>query len=176
MPGSTITLRNNTTGERLASDGTWGTNVTAGSYRLSPPGLNQPSYNWSYTTPFNLTPGTYSFTVSAEDHIGLGTSSNNQGRLTINVVIPGDTPPDARITPTGTITGGQVLHLDLAGTATDDKGVAQVKLTIEEDDSSRYLTPSGQLTGLLTTIDAVMANPGATSTAWTLLGEPADPG
>ena len=105
MPRSTITLRNNTTGERLASDGTWGTNVIAGSYRLSPPSLNQPSFNWSYTTPFNLTPGTYSFTVSAEDHIGLGTSSNNQGRLTINVVIPGDTPPDARITPTGTITG-----------------------------------------------------------------------
>jgi PKD repeat protein len=161
-----ITLRNNTTGERLASDGTWGANVIAGSHRISPPNLNQPSFNWSYTTPFNLTPGTYSFTVSAEDHIGLGTSSSNQGRLTINVVIPGDTPPDARITPTGTITGLQSLHLDLAGTATDDQGVAQVKLTIEENDSSRYLTPSGQLTGLLTTIDAVMANPGATSTAW----------
>ena len=162
-----ITLRNNTTGERLAADGSWGTNVIAGSYRISPANLNQPSFNWSYETPFNLSPGQYSFTVSAEDHIGLGTSSSNQGRLTINAQIPGDAPPDARITPTGTITGGQVLHLDLAGTATDDKGVASVKLTIEEDDSSRYLTPSGQLTGLLTTIDAVMANPGATSTAWT---------
>ena len=30
-----ITLRNNTTGERLAADGTWGTNVTAGSYSCS---------------------------------------------------------------------------------------------------------------------------------------------
>ena len=76
--------------------------------------------------------------MSAEDNIGLGTSSNNQGRLTINVVIPGDAPPDARITPTGTITGVQVLHLDLAGTATDDKGVAQVKLTIAEE-----RTPAG---------------------------------
>ena len=87
-----ITLRNNTTGERLAADGTWGTNVIAGSYRVSPANLNQPSFNWSYTTPFNLTPGQYSFTVSAEDHIGLGTSSTNQGRLTINVVDPGGHP------------------------------------------------------------------------------------
>ena len=69
-----------------------------------------------------------------------------------------------------------MLHLDLAGTATDDKGVASVKLTIEEDDSSRYLTPSGQLTGLLTTIDAVMANPGRHQYRLDVLGEPADPG
>jgi PKD repeat protein len=162
-----ITLRNNTTGERLAADGTWGTNVIAGNFRVSPVNLNQPSYNWSYTTPFNLTPGTYSFNVGAIDDIGLSTSSNNSGRLTINAVIPGDNPPDARITPTGTITGLQSLHLNLAGTATDDHGVATVRLTILESDSSRYLTPSGQLTGLFTTIDAVMANPGATSTAWT---------
>ena len=158
------------------ADGTWGTNVIAGSYRVSPANLNQPSYNWSYTTPFNLTPGQYSFTVSAEDHIGLGTSSNNQGRLTINVVIPGDTPPDARITPTGTITGCQVLHLDLAGTATDDKGVASVKLTIEEEDSSRYLTPNGQLTGLFTTIDRCDGQPGRHQYRLDVLGEPADPG
>ena len=161
-----ITLRNNTTGERLAADGSWGSAVTAGNYRVSPVNLNQPSFNWSYTTPFNLTPGQYSFTVGAVDDIGLSTSSNNQGRLTINAVIPGDNPPDARISPTGTITGLQTLHLDLAGTATDGQGVASVKLLIEEEDSSRYLTPNGQLTGLFTTIDAVMASPGATSTTW----------
>ena len=48
----------------------------------------------------------------------------NQGRLTINAQIAGDAPPNGLITVTGTVTGGQVLHLDLAGTATDDQGVA----------------------------------------------------
>ena len=67
----------------------------AGCYRISPlehlPGT---TYNWSYTTPFNLEPGTYSFTVGATDDLGLTTSSTNQGRLTINVQVPGDAFPE----------------------------------------------------------------------------------
>ncbi len=91
-----VTLRNNSTGERLAADGSWGTNVIAGSYRISPVNINQGSYNWSYTTPFNLSPGSYTFTVSADDNIGLSTSSANQGRLTLNATIPGDSRPTRR--------------------------------------------------------------------------------
>ncbi len=163
-----ITLRNNSTGERLASDGSWGTNVIAGSYRVSPVNLNQASYNWSYTTPFNLSPGTYSFTVSASDQIGLSTSSSNQGRLTLNAAIPGDAPPNGLLNVTGTVNGGQVLHLDLAGTATDDKGVAQVKVAIQDRDTSRYLLANGTTSGVFNTIDATLASPGATSTTWTL--------
>ena len=52
------------------------------------------TYNWSYTTPFNLRPGTYSFSVSATDDLGLTTSSANRGSLTINVQVPGDAFPD----------------------------------------------------------------------------------
>ena len=128
-----VALRNNNTGERLASDGSWGTTVIAGAYRISPVNLNQRSYNWSYTTPFNLSPGTYTFTMGAVDDIGLSTASANQGRLTLNAQIPGDNPPDARLNTTGTITGGQVLSLDLAGTATDDRGVARVMVAIQDD-------------------------------------------
>ncbi|WP_436698934.1 PKD domain-containing protein [Nocardioides sp. BYT-33-1] len=163
-----ITLRNTSTGERLAADGTWGTTVIAGSYRISPVNLNQASYNWSYTTPFSLSPGTYTFTVSAEDQIGLGTSSANQGRLTLNAAIPGDSPPNATITPTGTITGQQVLALNLTGAATDDKGVARVGVAVQDRDTSRYLQPNGTLSAAFATLDATLAAPGATSTSWTL--------
>ncbi|MBM9458564.1 PKD domain-containing protein [Nocardioides sp. zg-536] len=163
-----ITLRNTSTGERLAADGSWGANVIAGSYRISPANLNQASYNWSYTTPFNLSPGTYTFTVSASDRIGLSTTSSNQGRLTLNAAIPDDSPPNGLLNTTGTITGGQVLRLDLAGTATDDKGVAQVKVALQERDSGRYLLPNGSLSGVFSTINAVLASPEATSTTWTL--------
>ena len=40
-------------------------------YRISPVNLNGTSYNWSYTTPFNLKPGNYSFEVRATDDLGL---------------------------------------------------------------------------------------------------------
>jgi PKD repeat protein len=66
------------------------------------------------------------------------------------------------------VPGLQVLHLDLAGTATDDKGVAQVKVALEESDSSRYLQPDGSLAVPFSTLNATLANPGATSTTWTL--------
>ncbi|TNM36346.1 PKD domain-containing protein [Nocardioides albidus] len=163
-----ITLRNTSTGERLAADGSWGTSVIAGSYRVSPVNLDQASYNWSYTTPFNLSPGSYTFTVSAEDQIGLNTPSTMQGRLTVNAQIPGDAPPNATITPTGTITGQQVLQLNLTGAATDDKGVARVGVAIQDRDTNRYLQPGGTLSAAFATLDATLASPGATSTSWTL--------
>lgn len=163
-----VTLRNNSTGERLAADGAWGANVIAGSYRISPPNIGQTSYNWSYTTPFNLSPGSYTFTVNADDQIGLSTNSSTRGSLTINAVIPGDSPPNATITPTGTITGQQVLLLNLTGSATDDLGVARVGVSIRDADTSRYLQPDGTMSASFATIDATLASPGATSTTWTL--------
>ncbi|KRB80009.1 hypothetical protein ASE01_00410 [Nocardioides sp. Root190] len=163
-----ITLRNNSTGERLASDGSWGTGVIAGSYRISPVNLNQTSYGWTYTTPFDLSPGTYSFTVGASDRIGLSTSSNNQGRLTLNAQIPGDTPPNGLLDVTGTVNGGQVLALDLAGSATDDRGVDRVGIAVLHRDTSRYLQPNGTLSATFATIDATLVSRGATSTRWSL--------
>ena len=75
-------------------------------------------YNWTYTTPFNLSAGQYSFTVRATDDIGLSTSSANRGALTINAQVAGDVPPNGLLNFTGTDSSIEVLHLDLAGTAT----------------------------------------------------------
>jgi PKD repeat protein len=163
-----ISLRNNTTREQLASDGTWGTDVVQGWHRVSPQNISGPSFNWSYTTPFDLTPGQYSFSVRATDDIGLTTSSTNQGRLTINAQVPGDAFPDGRLSFTGTDSSIQVLHLDLAGTATDDKGVAAVKVALEDRDTGRYVQPNGTMAAAFATLNATLASPGATSTSWTL--------
>ena len=78
-----ISLRNSSTGEGLANDCTWGAGGN-GQCRVSPVNIGGSTYNWTYTTPFNLSPGSYSFTVRATDDLGLTTSSTNQGRLTIN--------------------------------------------------------------------------------------------
>jgi large repetitive protein len=163
-----ISLRNNTTREQLASDGTWGTDVIQGWYRVSPASINNTSYSWSYQTPFNLSPGQYSFSVRATDEIGLTTSSTNQGRLTVNAQVAGDAFPDGRLSFTGTDSSIEVLHLDLAGTATDDKGVAGVRVALEDQDTGRYVQPNGTMAAAVATLSATLAAPNATSTSWTL--------
>jgi PKD repeat protein len=164
-----IRLRNVATGEVLASDGTWGLGLVRGWYRVSNP-FNLPgsSYNWAYTAPFNLTTGQYEFEVRATDDLGLITSGSLQGKLTINVVIPGDAPPNGLLNLTGTQTGVQVLHLDLAGTATDDIGVAAVRVELRESVSGLYVQPNGTLAAAVSRLNAVLAAPGARSTTWTL--------
>ena len=140
-----VRLSNSTTRENLASDGTWGTSAILDWHRISPVNLSGTSYNWTYTTPFNLKPGNYTFEVRATDELGLTTSSSNRGRLNIIAQVPGDAPPDGTLNVTGTVLGGQVLHLDLAGKATDDKGVAGVQVSLRERDTSRYLQSNGTL-------------------------------
>jgi PKD repeat protein len=163
-----ITLRNNTTREQLAADGAWGVDSAQDWFRISPINLSAANYNWSYTTPFNLSPGNYSFEVRATDELGLSTASANRGKLSINAQVPGDAPPNGLLNVTGTVTGGQSLHLDLAGTATDDKGVASVRVALEDRDTSRYLQPNGTMSAAFATRLVTLASPNATSTTWTL--------
>jgi PKD repeat protein len=163
-----ISLRNSTTRENLAADGTWSTDAIQDWHTISPPNLGSANYNWSYTTPFNLKPGNYSFSVRATDNLGLTTSSTNQGKLSINAQVPGDAPPDGKLNVTGTVTGGQSLHLDLAGTATDDKGVSAVRVSLFDGDTSKYLQTNGTLGAAYATLPATLASPNAVSTTWTL--------
>ena len=161
-----ISLRNSTTRENLASDGTWSTDVQAGNYRISPLNLNATDYDWQYTTPFNLKPGTYSFTVRATDDIGLSTSSTNRGSLTINVQNPGDAPPNGLISSPGAA-GLQSLELNLSGTATDDIGVTRVELAVRDADTLRYLQPNGTQSTAFATLPTTLDTPGGVSTTWT---------
>jgi PKD repeat protein len=164
-----VTISNSSTREYLAADGTWGSDRIQGWHRITPPGsLSGRTNNWTWTTPFDLAPGSYTFAVRATDDLGLTTSSTNQGRLTINAQVPGDAFPDGTITPTGTQPPLPTLHLDLAGAATDDKGVAAVRVSLRDNDTGRYVQPGGTLSAAFATLDAVLASPGATSTGWSL--------
>lgn len=162
-----VSLRNTTTHENLSADGSWGSDVNAGWYRITPASLNTPTYNWSFTTPAALVPGTYSFAVRASDQTDLTTSTSLQGRVTVNVAVPGDAAPDGLLDVTGTQTA-DALHLDLTGTATDDVGVSKVLVAILESDSGRYLKPDGTWGAGYATVPAHLASPNGTSTAWTL--------
>ncbi len=161
-----ISLRNSSTGENLSNDGSWGTNVSAGSYRISPVDISGSTYNWTYTTPFNLSAGTYSFTVRATDDSGLTTSNTNRGSLTINAQYAGDLAPDGTMTfvaPTD-----KSLTVNLAGGATDDVGIASVRVALQDRDTGRYLQANGTMAAAIAYRDATLGTPNGTSTTWSL--------
>jgi hypothetical protein len=162
-----IFLRNTTTREALAADGTWSASSIAGFHRISPLNINAPSFNWTYTSE-PLTPGVYDFRVRATDNLDLTTTSANQGRLSVTAQVPGDAFPDGLLSFTGVDQNIDTLHLDLAGTATDDKGVQSVRVALYDMDTGRYVQPDGQMAAAFATIDATLASPGATSTDFTL--------
>ncbi|MCW3814461.1 delta-60 repeat domain-containing protein [Micromonospora sp. DR5-3] len=162
-----IYLRNTATREALAADGTWGADSIAAYYRISPTNLNATSYNWSYTTK-PLTPGVYDFRVRATDNLGLTTTSTNLGRLTVTAQVPGDAFPNGLLNFTGVDQNVEQLHLDLAGTATDDKGVQGVRVALRDLDTGRYVQPNGTMAASFATVNAKLASPGATSTTFTL--------
>ncbi len=161
-----VTLRNSSTGENLGNDCTWGPQVSAGACRVSPVDIAGANYNWSWTPPFNLSPGTYSFTVRATDDEDLTTSSTNRGQLTINAQYAGDLPPDATmafVAPTD-----ESLTVNLSGIATDDIGVERVRVSLQDRGTGRYLQANGTMAASLAYRDATLSSPNATSTAWSL--------
>ncbi|HZN19455.1 MAG TPA: delta-60 repeat domain-containing protein [Micromonosporaceae bacterium] len=162
-----IFLRNSTTRESLAADGSWGVDSVAAFHRISPTNLDAASYDWSFTT-VPLTPGVYDFRVRATDNLDLTTSSSNQGRLSVTAQVPGDAFPNGLLSFTGVDQNINALHLDLAGTATDDHGVQAVKVALRDLDTGRYVQPDGTMAAGFATVAATLAAPGATSTAFTL--------
>lgn len=161
-----VSLRNTSTGESLANDCTWGTGLSAGNCRISPVDIGGSSYDWSWTTPFNLSPGSYTFGVRATDDTELTTSSTNQGRLSINAQIAGDLPPDT--TMAFTAPTDKSLLVNLAGGATDDVGVASVRVSIQDRDTGRYLQANGTMGAAVAFREAALDPANGTTTAWSL--------
>ena len=162
-----IRLRNRITDENLTGSGEWGVGLRRDWYRISPTNIAGTTYNWSYTTPFILEQGRYELEVRAEDDSGLTTSSTFEAELDVDVEIPGDSPPDARLDVTGTQTDVQVLQFDITGTATDDFGVADVLFEVYNRDLRLYLQDDGTLGATLTRVTgAVLDLADPTSVTW----------
>ena len=162
-----IALVNNSTQEYLTTDGSFGRNNGLNVYRLMS-GLDQKTVNWTYTTPYNLTPGTYQFAVLATDDDGITTPPTMWAVAGFTAQVPGDAPPKATLTATGLQPPATTLDLNLAGTATDDLGVDEVRVALRDADTARYAKEGGGTQAGYTTIPATLASPGATSTDWSL--------
>lgn len=163
-----VRLRNATTGESLAIDGTWAVDSVQAWYQVSPNNMNQSTYNWTYTTPFALSPGIYTFQVRATDDLGLVTTSSLTATLTFTAQVAGDAFPNGLLNFTGTDQSPETLHLDITGTATDDIGVSAVKVALQDSLTRRYVQPNGTLSASFAALNATVDSPGATSTTFTL--------
>jgi PKD repeat protein len=160
-----IALLNNSTGQNLTVDGSWGIDNGLNLYRLNA-NVDQQSFNWTYTTDFNLPPGNYTFAVLATDDEGITTPQSGWALMTMNAVVAGDVPPKATLTKAGVQPPWPSLELDVDGQATDDHGVDDVRLIVKDLDTSRYLKADGTISPTYTTVPATVDAAGATSTAW----------
>ncbi|WP_081682554.1 PKD domain-containing protein [Marmoricola sp. URHB0036] len=161
-----VAMLNNSTGENLTVDGTWGIDNGLALYKL-PVTPNVQSYHWTWTTPQDLGPGNYTFAVLATDNEDITTPQSSWALMTLNAVVPGDAPPKATLSATGTQPPSGALHLGvITGQATDDQGVAAVRLIVKDMDTSRYLKEDGTVSSTFATVPADVANVGATSTPW----------
>lgn len=161
-----ISLRNSQTGENLGNDCTWGVGISAGNCRISPVDIGGSSYSWSWATPFDLKPGTYTFSVRATDDEDLTTSSTNQGRLTINAQYAGDGPPDTTMTFIAPTDGSRIVNL--SGSATDETGVASVRVSLQDRDTGRYLQANGTMSAAVAWREATLGTPNGATTSWSL--------
>jgi large repetitive protein len=162
-----VALLNNSTGENLTTDGTWGIDNGLNLYKL--PGTPDPTehtYNWSWTTPQNLTPGNYTFAAVALDNENITTPQTAWAIMTMNAVVTGDAPPDAELTTKGVQLPSENLTLNLTGTATDAQGVAEVRLVLKDLDTSRYYHQDGSVSSSYTSIPATVDTVNGTSTTW----------
>ncbi|MET0839852.1 MAG: PKD domain-containing protein [Marmoricola sp.] len=160
-----VALLNNSTGECLTVDGTWGIDNGLNVYKL-PVTPNVQSYNWSWTTPQDLTPGNYTFAVLATDDEGITTPQTSWALMSMNAVVTGDATPDATLTTQGAQAPAENLTLNIAGQATDDQKVAGVRLVLKDLDTSRYYHEDGSVTSAYTSIPATLDTEDATSTGW----------
>ena len=160
-----IALRNNTTRENLAADGSWSENVSLGFRRITTDNINSDTYQWQWESP-ELKAGSYQMLVMAVDDTDLSSSTTAVASFTVST--PGDALPATTVTQTNAAPGQlQELTQTVSGIATDDKGVQNVRLIVQELDSNRYLQADGTtLAGTYATIPADVTSPGGAITNW----------
>ncbi len=162
-----VALLNNSTGENLTTDGTWGIDNGLNLYKLPvTPDPAEHTYNWSWTTPQNLTPGNYTFAVLAIDDESITTPQTAWALMTMNAVVTGDATPDAKLTTQGVQPPSENLTLNITGKATDAQGVAEVRLVLKDLDTSRYYHQDGSVSSSYTSIPATVDTEDGTSTGW----------
>ncbi|WP_243058769.1 SMP-30/gluconolactonase/LRE family protein [Nocardioides sp. SR21] len=159
----TILVKDRDSGLWLQTNGTWGS--TAGSAgrlaTLANPGAT--STGWTIDVPLGA--GNYLITARARDAAGNQTATAAQKQFAVRV---SDTvAPDGTITTPANNATFPMGPVSMTGNATDNLGVDQVLLAIQDTVTKMYLRANGTWTTQYGTITATVTNRGATSTGWT---------
>jgi hypothetical protein len=161
-----VAVQNTVSGEWLQADGaTFAPSLATLDAVVSTPGAT--STNWSLS--ISAPTGSYSVTATATD------TSTNQDATSATRSFSVDTTPPDTVAPdglAGTPTKNQVVTTatpTFTGTATDDRGVTRVTLSIRNVSTLQYLRPDGGWQAGFTQIESLLAAPGATSTGWSLV-------
>ena len=164
----TILVKNRDTGLWLQTDGTWGS-TTANAGRLATL-ANPGAASTSWTIGIPLDTGNYLITARARDAAGNQDATVGQKQFSVRVA---DTvAPDGTITApanNATVAMGPVA---MRGNATDNVGVDQVLIGIQDTVTKQWLKPDGTWSATYTTVTATLASRGATSTGWTYTFNP----
>ena len=156
-------VRDNSTGQWLRPDGTWGTGARRIETTLDAPGAT--STGWSLTT--TLDDGAYGFDVIARDAAG-NWSSKPWTRFSVASTVADTTSPAVAVS--GPASGAEVVGptVTLTGTATDDRGVTHAYAQVRDNATGQWLRPDGTWGAGARRIEATLDAPGATSTGWSL--------
>ncbi|HST83926.1 MAG TPA: Ig-like domain-containing protein [Kineosporiaceae bacterium] len=177
-----VSIRNNATTQGIQIDGSYG--PVPAYYKVTPANTNAQTVNYSWTTP-PLPVGVYTIRVRATDNTETRTpatavppSTIVQPNVTVTMGVAGDALPDTTLSFTGTDQTRETLSLPITGTATDNLGVASVKMAVFNSTTREYLThPTSGATSLTYTLmDLPVTSPGATSTTFSQTFTLPDPG
>ncbi len=158
-----VVVKNRTTNEFLQSDGTLASSFARVDVNLDSPGATSTGWNLSA----NLPAGDYAVTLDVFDAAG----NKDQLRARVPFTVTSGSvdllEPDATIdnpVHRSTVSGPVVTA---SGTATDNVGVAEVQVAVQDLVSRLWLQPDGTF-GSFSKTAATLTSPGAASTGWSL--------
>ena len=158
----TILIKDRDSGLWLRNDGTWGS-TTTNAQRLAtlatPGGTSTP---WTIDIPLGV--GNYLITARARDAVGNQTATAAQKQFSVRQ--PDSVAPDGTITTPANNATLPMGPVSMTGNATDNIGVDQVLLAIQDTVTKQYLRANGTWTDQYGTITASLTNRGAASTGW----------
>jgi hypothetical protein len=166
-----VAVRSNTTGQWLHSDGTWGP-FRWNAALLDNPGTTMSAWSWSFDAADS---GSYGLLAIATDLAG--NVDPTRPWVTFSATSgEGDTvPPNAVVAAPLRNQSLPIGIIDVAGSATDDMGVAEVSIAVRNNDSGAWLRPDGTW-GSFAWNAALLDNPDALATDWTWSFTAPEPG
>lgn len=151
------------------ANGTWGASQPQQATLASP---NQPSTGWTYGwTPAPGGSGRYAVQVVAVDIANNVATTKPWVPFRVSAGTTDTTPANGTVSTPTANQGFSSIPVAMSGAATDDVGVAEVRIAVQDTVSKQWLRSNGSW-GPFQNQTATLASPGATATGWSFAFAP----